>query len=300
MRALVADDDAISRRVLSTLLLRDGYEVVSVADGLAAWDVLSQPNAPSLALLDGQMPGCDGSELCRRIRDRVQEPYTYILLLTGRSGRADLVSGLDAGADDYLSKPFHASELRARVRAGRRILDLQVELVTAREEMRRVALHDSLTGALNRAGILAELEADIARLRRDGQPLAVAMVDLDHFKRINDTWGHAAGDDVLRESVRRMGGVLRPYDRLGRLGGEEFLVVLPGCDPDGARAVAERVRTSLAMEAVESGRYRVPVTASVGLASADAACTATTLLQRADKALYEAKAEGRNQVREAA
>ena len=174
MRVLVAEDDAIARRVLTALLSLWGYDVVVVNEGQAAWDVLSQADPPRIALLDWEMPGLDGIEICRRIRVHRSEPYTYLLLLTGRRARADMLDGLAAGADDYVAKPFDEAELKARMSVGLRIATLQADLIAARETMREFALHDALTGSLNRAGVLDALEIELARLRRQGIPLAAA------------------------------------------------------------------------------------------------------------------------------
>ncbi len=160
MRVLIVDDNAMSRLTLRSQLRRWGYEVVEAVDGDAAWAILSMPDTPRLAILDWMMPGLDGIELCRRIRAQAQEPYVYAILLTGREERADVVVGLEAGADDYVTKPFDAQELRVRVRAGERICDLQHELVAARESLRYEATHDHLTGVWNRAAVIDALHRE--------------------------------------------------------------------------------------------------------------------------------------------
>jgi diguanylate cyclase (GGDEF)-like protein len=220
------------------------------------------------------------------------------VLLTARTESRDLVEGMDAGADDYLTKPFRNHELRVRLRAGRRILDLQEELLRAREALREQATHDALTGLHNRAAILDILRTELARSGREGQPLAVLLADLDRFKLVNDTYGHFAGDAVLRQSSQRMKSALRRYDALGRYGGEEFLMVLPGCGGGTACDQAERVREAVAASAMESDSQRLRVSCSIGVACRERPVPedADGLIREADTALYVAKNLGRNQV----
>jgi len=255
-------------------------------------------DAPRLAVLDWMMPYMDGVEVCRRIRTAAHEPYVYVLLLTARTESQDLVEGMEAGADDYLTKPFNAQELRVRLRAGRRILDLQQQLMEAREALRVQATHDALTGLLNRGRVVEILFAEIARSARERRPLAVLMVDLDHFKQINDTHGHQAGDAVLREAARRMQAVTRHYDSPGRYGGEEFLIVLPGCGARDGYVQAERIREAFAREPFAAGGESMAVTCSIGVSSSDACADgeACRLIREADEALYDAKNRGRNRV----
>jgi diguanylate cyclase (GGDEF)-like protein len=266
MAVLVAEDNPVSQAMLRGMLTKWGYDVELASDGNEAWRLLQPPGAPRLAILDWMMPGIDGVELCRRVRAASREPYQYILLLTGRTDSDDLVKGMEAGADDYLTKPFKTQELRVRLRAGRRILDLQEELLSAREALRDQATHDGLTGLLNRTSILEILQIEAERAMRERRPLALIMVDLDHFKLVNDTHGHVAGDAVLREASRRMKHACRSYDAIGRYGGEEFLAVLPGSDRLASRAQAERIRLAVAAEPVMADRASIPVTCSVGVA----------------------------------
>jgi two-component system cell cycle response regulator len=298
VKVLIADDDMISRRLLEATLTRWGYEVIVTHDGAEAWDVLQKPTAPSLAILDWMMPGMDGVEVCRKIRQRTQEPYIYLLLLTTKGRKEHLIEGLDAGADDYLTKPFDPHELQVRLRAGKRIVTLQAELIEARENLRIQATHDPLTGVWNRRAIIEILSNELARSRREGPPMAAAIADLDHFKHINDTYGHMAGDVALCETVSRMRTLLRPYDAIGRYGGEEFLIVLPGCTAQDAIRLAERLRLGIGQEAVSISEGRVVVTSSLGVAASDtiAAPDATALIRAADAALYRAKACGRNRL----
>jgi diguanylate cyclase (GGDEF)-like protein len=288
MRILAAEDNPVFQSMLRTLLRKWGYEEVMAQNGNEAWEILESENAPRLAVLDWMMPGMDGVQICRKVRSANREPYIYIVLLTGRTESQDLVEGMEAGADDYLTKPFNAQELRVRIRAGHRILDLQ-------DALRLQATHDGLTGLLNRNSILARLEEEIPRHEREERPLSLLMVDLDRFKSVNDTYGHLAGDAVLREAAARMSAVSRCYDGLGRYGGEEFLVVLPGCDLAAALVQAERLREAVASVPFTVPNHELGVTCSIGVACA-AGGGPEALIRHADEALYQAKEQGRNRV----
>jgi diguanylate cyclase (GGDEF)-like protein len=298
MQILVAEDNPVFQSMLKNMLGKWGYDVVLANNGERAWEILQQADAPPLAILDWMMPGMDGVEICRRIRKATQERYVYVILLTAKTEQKDLVEGMEAGADDYVTKPFNTHELRVRLRAGRRILDLQEQLLQAQEALREQATHDGLTGLWNRTSILEILQKEAARSERDSLPLAVLMADLDNFKKINDTYGHLAGDSVLRESARRMRNNVRNYDAIGRYGGEEFLIVLPGCDEAGSMAQAERLRDSIGSNPIPTSVGEIGVTCSIGLSwSANTQPAATkSLLRLADAALYSAKRSGRNRV----
>jgi diguanylate cyclase (GGDEF)-like protein len=296
---LIAEDDPIFRRILESWFKKWDFAVTAVENGLDAFKVLQKEDAPQLAVLDWMMPGMDGIELCRKIRSRDQGPYSYILLLTAKDGKQDIVAGLEAGADDYLTKPFDVDELRARVRAGKRILDLQAALIHAKDDLQFAAAHDALTGLWNRGAILDLLNREVSRRQRTKEPLGVIMADIDYFKKINDTHGHLVGDEVLREVTRRLGVGVRPYDAVGRYGGEEFLVVFPGCIAANLVVGAERLRHCIADEPVETSAGQIRVTLSLGLASVEGqqeTSDCKALLRDADEALYTAKARGRNRV----
>ncbi|MGH9661723.1 MAG: GGDEF domain-containing response regulator [Bryobacteraceae bacterium] len=297
MRILIAEDDAISRRLLETILGKWGYEVVVAVDGDQAWDSLQAEDAPRLAILDWMMPGKDGIEVCRRVRERTA-PYVYVLLLSAKSQREDLVHGMEAGADDYITKPFDANELKVRLRAGRRILDLQEQLMSAQDALRDQAARDGLTGIWNRNAIFEVLRRELVRADRESTPLAVIMADLDHFKLLNDAHGHMAGDAVLREATRRMNAGIRSYDAMGRYGGEEFLIVLPGCDTNSGICRAEKLREALSATPFDTSEGRLTVTCSMGVSSTstEGIFDLDTLVRTADAALYRAKGNGRNRV----
>jgi len=302
MRILVAEDDPGLRRLLQEILAYWGYEVVVARDGFEAWQVLQADDAPQLAVFDWMMPGIDGVEICRKVRQVQDRPYTYILLLTSQQRDEDVVTGMEAGADDYLTKPFRHNELRVRLRAGRRIIELQNELLTAREILEHKASHDSLTGLWNHEEILGILRQELARGERSGDCLSVIMTDIDHFKSVNDTYGHMVGDEVLRSVVQRMQSLVRSYDFIGRYGGEEFLFVLPGCCGECTVAFAERLRLRVAGGSIDTSEGMIRVTISLGLASSaiKGGWDADSLVKAADAALYRAKQGGRNRVEAAA
>jgi two-component system, cell cycle response regulator len=296
VKILVADDDALSRRLLETTLGRANYEVTSVADGQQAVSVLSQPDAPRLALLDWMMPELDGPGVCREIRRRRDHGYIYVILLTSREAKEDIVAGLESGADDYLVKPFHVEELKARVRTGERILHLEDSLVEAREQMRFKATHDPLTSLWNRGVIMDLLNRELARSQRERSCTALILGDLDHFKSVNDNHGHLVGDQVLREVARRLLHSVRSYDFVGRYGGEEFLVVLNNCAPNSAFMRADEIRKAICTRPIQTDVGLLATTISLGLLlSSDwGHRPADEFLREVDAALYSAKAAGRN------
>jgi diguanylate cyclase (GGDEF)-like protein len=296
--ALVAEDDPISSKILEGLLQGWGYRVVVTNNGSDALRALEESDPPQVAILDWVMPGLDGNQVCQALRAKARAKYVYILLVTDKTNKDALLRGLEAGADDYLTKPYDPFELRARLAAGRRIVELQEELIAAREAMRLQAMRDSLTGLWNRRGILDALDRELARSVREGHPLGVVMGDLDHFKRVNDTLGHGVGDVVLRGAARRLAAIVRPYDSLGRYGGEEFLAVLPGCDLENAKKMARRLCDGLSARPIAHGGDSVVMTISAGVASTEgrAGSSAAALLAAADAALYAAKQRGRNRV----
>jgi len=295
-KVLIAEDDPVSRRILEVFLSRWGYQVVVAASGTEALHLLEQVEAPRLAVLDWMMPGLEGIQVCRKIRERADRPYVYILLLSARVQKQDLLLGLESGADDYLTKPFDAQELRARLHVGQRILQLQDGLMVASAELLFRATHDSLTGIANRDVILDALRRESSRQLRDGGSFGIVLLDVDHFKRVNDTYGHLCGDAVLQEVVRRVNSTVRAYDTVGRYGGEEFLIVAPSSGPEGVLRLSERIRLAIEASPIVTEAGEISVTVSLGLAvsSESAKLDSKMMLSTADEALYRAKAEGRN------
>jgi diguanylate cyclase (GGDEF)-like protein len=302
MKILIADDNLVSRMMLTTLLTKWGYQVVQTCDGDQAWKALQQDDSPRLVILDWMMPGMTGLDVCRQARKRVGRPYAYILLLTSREDKRDVIQGLEAGADDYLTKPLFPEELQARLRVGLRILELEDKLLASQEVLQYKATHDELTGLLNRASITDLLRREVARAHRAGGKCGILLGDLDHFKVVNDTCGHAAGDAVLREAASRLQAGVREYDAVGRYGGEEFLVVLPDCEPSSLRDRAENLLAAFRGHPFLTPNGSLNVTLSLGAVSSAGwpASALTSLVRAADDALYAAKKEGRDRVEVAA
>ena len=295
MKILIAEDDPVSRRLLQALLQKWGYEVTVASDGEEAWELLQQEGAPRLAIIDWMMPKMDGAEVCRKVRATEGGAYVYLLLLTAKTQKEDIVRGIGAGADDYVTKPFDANELNARLRAARRILDLQADLVSARESLRMQATHDYLTGLPNRLLFSDRLTQRLAQCRRSKQSLAVLYLDLDRFKLINDTFGHSFGDRVLNSVATRLTSCLREIDTLARMGGDEFTILLNEVDtPDGASETARRILETLCAPFSIDDR-ELFVTASIGISMfPHSGRDVETLVQNADSAMYQAKKQGKN------
>jgi diguanylate cyclase (GGDEF)-like protein len=299
LKILVADDDLVSLRMMQHTLQRGGYEVVCAKNGREAVEALAQERGPRLALIDWMMPELDGLGVCREVRSRQDQRYVYILLLTAKQSSEDVVNGLKAGADDYMTKPCQPAELEARLHTGRRILQLEDKLVEAHEAMQFKANHDGLTALWNRSAILALLRGELSRSVRDGSPMSVLLCDIDHFKQINDTHGHAVGDEVLREVSSRLVDAVRAHDAVGRYGGEEFLILLSGCGSENLKGRAEHVRQRIGGTVFPTSAGRLTVSISVGGTTVerwDPRVAMEEYLRQADEALYKAKAEGRDRV----
>jgi len=296
VRILIADDDVTSRLVLVGLLTKHGHEVVATQDGLEAWEAMRRPDAPTLAILDWMMPELSGPEVCRRIRGLESEQPPYLLILTSKGEKTDIVAGLEAGADDYLAKPFDPGELRARVDVGRRVVELQARLREAHEAVAHQAMHDPLTGTLNRRAIGDELSRALSQERRHHDGLTLGICDVDAFKRINDAHGHQAGDDVLCGLVQVMSGALREHDVLGRFGGDEFVVLAGRTQPSEVAGLFERVRAAVAAQPIPTRAGDVLITISFGVGMWREGDTEDQMVARADEALYRAKSEGRDRV----
>lgn len=290
MRILVVDDDPVTRLSLETLLGRRGWDVLTAVDGEEAYEVLQREDAPRLAIVDWMMPGLSGPQLCRKLTASARGKQTHVIMLTGKRGKDDLVTGLEAGADDYVRKPFDIDELHARLRAAQRLIDLQTQL-------RSQAELDHLTGIYNRRAILDMLQRVLSDSAVEGTPVTIALVDVDRFKDVNDTRGHLVGDAALRAVARLLQDHVRPCDAVGRYGGEEFLLVLPRCGLADAFPVTERLRCHIARHSIATSAGPLSLTISVGIASgAGDAVDVEGLIFAADKALYQAKHSGRNRV----
>jgi cyclic di-GMP phosphodiesterase len=302
-KVLIAQSDPVSRRILESCMLGWGYEVVSASDGESALEALVQEGAPKLAILDWEMARIDGLGVVRNLRKRASnEAYTYSILLTSKGRKEDVIDGLEAGADDYLTKPFHVQELQARIRTGWRIIELQDQLIRSKDALRVQATHDPLTGILNRLGLMNIFLREMARAARRRSWISALMIDIDHFKLINDRYGHLTGDLVLSKVAGRISATVRGYDAIGRYGGEEFMVVLPDCNLPTAVERAEKLRQLVETDPIQTSDGSISVTISVGAAAhrGDQLADHISLLDAADQALYRAKADGRNCVRSSA
>jgi len=292
MKILLVEDSHIERHRIGGYLTDWGLNFLAVGSGTEAVKLLEGPEPPNMALLDWMLPGLDGIDVCRHIRTRgARGTYIYTVMLTAKNRKQDLLLAMAAGADDYLAKPVDPSELRARIMAGKRILELQ-------QSLRFAATHDFLTNLLNRSEILAALERELSRSSREQKAATIIMADIDHFKRINDSLGHAAGDEVLKEVARRLKSDLRPYDVVGRYGGEEFLIILPGCGLTTGARRADEIRNLVAKDPIFTPLGTTSATVSLGVTvtSPDRAHSVSDLLHEADVSMYAAKKNGRNRV----
>jgi two-component system, cell cycle response regulator len=303
-RILVVDDHPDNIEIIDARLSSRGYRIESASDGEEALEKVRQ-NPPHLILLDVMMPVLDGFEVSRRIKRDTSLPFIPIILVTARGETEDKVEGLDAGADDYLTKPINFPELEARVRSMLRIKKLQDELdrknrqlEEANRQLRLLSITDGLTGLYNHRHVHELLQEEHERCKRNGDPLAVAMLDLDRFKQLNDTHGHQTGDVVLADTARILREGAREVDMIGRYGGEEFIVILPEATEAAAVRFAERVREAVEHHVFRIGDKEIRMTVSAGVASASAPdlLQPDELIRRADMALYEAKNVGRNRV----
>ena len=302
MRALIADDDRVTRTLLASALQHWGIEVAVAEDGIGSWEMLSGSAPPELAIIDWMMPGIDGIELCRRVRANPSLAGMYVLLLTGRGSRNDLVAGLEAGADDYMIKPIDLEELRARVHVGMRFASLQsrlaervAELQAARDHLARLVSTDSLTDVHSRRWWFEIAATEFSRCRRYDRALSVIVIDLDFFKRVNDTYGHDSGDAVLRRFAEMLRGQCRQSDIIGRLGGEEFAILVTETSGSEAERVASRIVHACRNLAVSTHAGVVGCTCSIGISEVRADDeNIEGVMRRADRALYEAKRGGRD------
>ncbi len=294
MRILIAEDDLTSRTMLSAVLKKAGHEVIATVDGVEALQYLLQADAPKLAILDFMMPEMDGLEVIRKLRALNTPQPTYIIMLTSKGEKRDIITGLDAGADDYLTKPFDVGELSARIEVGRRMVEMQAALIESRKALEYQATHDALTDLLNRRAILQSLTKEISYSNITDNKLLIAMIDIDHFKIINDTYGHQAGDDVLVELARALKSCLNNRASLGRFGGEEFLLVLPLSSQDNPLSLLEHVCRAIQNAHMKTRAGVITITVSIGGACAVDSSSIDEIIGAADTAMYKAKKAGRN------
>ena len=300
-RILIAEDDPISRSLLELYLDQEGYTYVSAQNGREALDLYNAEPFP-IVITDWLMPEMDGTALCRAIRSQSRDYYTFLILLTAQNSPKAIVEGLEAGADDYIVKPINRAELRVRLKGCQRILDLEHSLKQSLAEIRELSIRDPLTGAFNRSYLDQQLEHEIQRAYRYRHPLSLVLCDLDHFKLINDTYGHQAGDAVLQRCVRNITASIRHHiDWVARYGGEEFIIALPETDAAGCLVVAERMRERIAFSPDDTENSPLKISASFGTVTLvpDAQALRTSaadLIQRADICMYRAKLSGRNRV----
>ena len=296
---LIAEDDPVSRKLLEKILIKAGNKVVSVENGQKALELFNDKFFP-IVLTDWMMPEMDGLELCRAIRKNTYPGYVFIILLTAKDSKDDIIRGLGAGADDYLTKPFSHAELIARLNTGKRVLELERSLKDANEEIRILSITDPLTGTYNRGYMTERLPQEIKRARRYSRALSIILCDIDHFKKVNDTYGHLVGDRVLKDFAQCIRHSIRQdVDWTARYGGEEFLIVLPETDVNGASVMAERLKSELSQRVTETQGKQISITASFGVTgfgpdTPDEMISPEAMISKADKYLYQAKREGRN------
>jgi len=290
IRILAIDDSVVNLKLLSVILGREGFDVIVSANSLEALP-LTLEHQPEIVLLDMMMPGRSGLEVLNLLKANRATESIPVLMVTARTQGVDVKAALEAGAFDYVKKPLDELEIVARVRSALRYKHHQDKLM-------EMATHDSLTGLFNHRLLIELLDRELTLAQRRDQPVSFCMVDIDRFKRLNDTYGHQAGDEVLVGVSRLLAAGLRKSDPVGRYGGEEFGIVLGACGPDKAAALCERLRTTIGEHRFELGGQQVQVTISLGLAWAGVHETVaeTELIRRADRALYRAKAEGRNRL----
>ncbi len=296
---LIAEDDPVSRKLLEKILIKAGNKVVSVENGQKALELFNDRFFP-IVLTDWMMPEMDGLELCRAIRKNTYPGYVFIILLTAKNSKDDIIRGLRAGADDYLTKPFSHAELIARLNTGKRVLELERSLKDANEEIRVLSITDPLTGTYNRGYMTERFPQEIKRARRYSRALSIILCDIDHFKKVNDTYGHLAGDRVLKDFAQCIRYSIRQdVDWTARYGGEEFLIVLPETDVNGGSVMAERLQSELSQRVTETQGKKISITASFGVTgfspdTPDEMISPEAMVSKADKYLYQAKREGRN------
>jgi len=299
---LLVEDEAVSRLFLKKVLIKSGFSVTAVENGVQAIELLNETFFP-IVISDWMMPEMNGLELCEIIRNRNFDGYVFFILLTAKNAQEDIVIGLESGADDYLIKPVNKSELLARLNSGIRILQLEEFLKHANDEIKQLSITDTLTQVYNRGYLTEFLPKEIKRSQRYKLSLSIIFCDIDFFKKINDTYGHHAGDVVLKEFAMMLNHHIREHvDWVSRFGGEEFIIVLPETSPENACIVAERMRKDISEKEIKIGDMSITITASFGISgikvfSKDIIMTDQQLINIADQALYQCKENGRNSVK---
>jgi diguanylate cyclase (GGDEF)-like protein len=293
MNVLIADDEPVNRRLLEILLNKWGYNVTVASDGNEAWRALQGEPRPRIAVLDWMMPGMDGVQVCRKIRQDDTRPAVYVLLLTAKQATEDANGRYESVADDYLPKPYAAHELKARLRAARRIIELEDQLQTAHDAIKVETTHDTLTGLWNRSAIMEILHCELHRSRQQNTTLAVIIVDIGHLKQINRQHGHLAGDTALRETARRIRDSIRIHDSVGRYGGGQFVIISPARDSASALSQAQRIRSKICEDSIRTFAGDVPITISLGVAVGGSHDQAQEIISAAETALAAAKKAGR-------
>ena len=299
MKFLIVEDEAVSRLLLQRVLQDQGYEVLVAKDGREGWEIFQREKKDIyLLIVDWMMPVMSGLELCKKIREAETSHYVYIIFLSAKGEKKDIVRGLKAGADDYLTKPFDKEELFSRINVGLRIIRLEQALKAANQKLYLLATLDGLTKILNRRELLNRLKEELSRASRRGTTFYLFMLDIDRFKKVNDEYGHEAGDRVLIEVVDRIKSRLRSYDVFGRYGGEEFLIGISEADKGIAREIAERLRRCICEKPFNIGGRGLTVSISIGLAEVKPSrnIDLEAAIRKADTALYKAKQQGRNRV----
>lgn len=297
MRILIVDDDPATLYSLKSLVNKWGYDVVTATTGREAFDTVKKSDIPLIVLSDYLMPDIDGMTLCESIRNIESENlmYTYFIITTTLEETKTPSSFLLNGADDFIKKPFDFEEVRAKLRVAERIMELTIRLKQANQYLQMLSTTDPLTGILNRRETFKYLESQIEKGSRMHFNLSIAMFDIDHFKKVNDTYGHPAGDEVLKNVVARVKKNLRKYDIFGRIGGEEFLLILPGSSLEDAVTVCERCRKEVKKTDISTEKGDINVTISFGLTQFNGQ-SMDEVVSIVDINLYEAKNSGRDRV----
>jgi diguanylate cyclase (GGDEF)-like protein len=296
LKVLIADDDLTSREILVSVMSKWGFNPIAVEDGLKVLEVMSQPDAPQLLMLDWEMPGLDGLSLAEHLTANETNPEPpYVIMLTSRDGQKDIVTGLSAGANDYITKPFETDVLRARVNVARRTVELQQRLTSALRKLSILANIDELTELHNRRSSLNKMTVELERAERQNSELCLGICDIDHFKQINDTLGHQAGDQVLKQLGGMLKNEFRSYDIIGRYGGEEFVFAIP-THYSGAKSILERIRSQIAGTPFVTDEKVIRISMSFGavMVAHDQQSDLEYWLKKADNALYHSKKQGRD------